>query len=500
METITLESLKEDSTFKSDLIIDDTFIVLAHSANVTKELIAALREWEFTSISTADPLVNEFAPKPSVNQNTNEQTEEVYEHESSDNTESDSSEEDINADDITKKSDTVRIGESVKKAIENSKNAPQNNSNTARMEMVRQVYEEYMNYIEQVFRHYATHKQINQEEISETVKELCIFIKENKRFILRVDASQEYKDKNFLVRHSMRTTVLAIVIGLQLRMPLSKMIELGVSCILHEIGMLRLPPSVYMTDRKLTLGEKAQILKHPLYGYTIVKDLDFPLPIQLGILEHHEKENGTGYPRKLPSEKISTIAKIISVACSYEAITAPRSYKNQRTEFEAMIEVLKNPERQYDDTVIKALLYSVSLYPIGAYVYLTNRKIAIVIDTNPDNPKFPVVQSISEKEPDGSPKIIQTSPDGITIARILTKSEQDDIIKLMEERYKAIEEAQKIAEQNLQEQKEKEEHASQEPTENNTENTPSENTDSSQAATPSADMNQMEEVDISLFT
>ncbi|MBP5567751.1 MAG: HD-GYP domain-containing protein [Treponema sp.] len=487
METITLESLREEQTFKDDLLIDENFILLPHSCPVTKELLAALREWEFTTISTDEPLRNEAAPSTKEEAPVQEQSAEPAA--SSANASDDKGA--GSSDQFSKNqtgifangADAVKIGESLKKALEDSKTDQKNNSDYSRMEMVRKVYDEYLNYIEGVFRYYATHKQINQEEISETVKELCIFIKENKRFILRVDSSKEYADKNFLVRHSMRSTVLALVIGLQLRMPLSKMIELGVACIIHEIGMLCLPPSVYMTDKQLTLGERTQILKHTLFGYSIAKNLNFPLSIQLGILEHHEKENGTGYPRRLTGDKISINAKIISVACSYEAITAPRSYKDERSQFEAMIELLKNPDHQYDDTVIKALLYSVSLYPIGAYVYLTNRKIAVVVDTNPDNPKFPIVQSISEKEADGSPKIIQTSPDGITIARILSKREQEDIIKLQQERYKAIEEAQRIAEENMSHQQ----------------------TNPEPANKPAGDVNaepvgQMEEVDISLFT
>lgn len=488
METITLESLREEQTFKDDLLIDENFILLPHSCPVTKELLATLREWEFTTINTDLPLTNDLGPSEQSDKEPLEREPAYPQNNESespqDNSQNQSDKFSQNQTGIfANGADAVKIGESLKKALEDSKNDGQNNSDYSRMEMVHKVYDEYMNYIEGVFRYYATHKQINQEELSETVKELCIFIKENKRFILRVDSTKEYTDKNFLVRHSMRSTVLALVIGLQLRMPLSKMIELGVACIIHEIGMLCLPPSVYMTDKQLTLGERAQILKHPLYGYTIAKALNFPLSIQLGILEHHEKENGTGYPRRLPGDKISINAKIISVACSYEAITAPRTYKNERTQFEAMIEVLKNADHQYDDTVIKALLYSVSLYPIGAYVYLTNRKIAVVVDTNPENPKFPIVQSISEKEADGSPKIIQTSPEGITIARILSKREQDDIIKLMKERYRAIEEAQRIAQENMNQQQTNPE-AAKKPA----------------STAPAEPIGQMEEVDISLFT
>jgi hypothetical protein len=239
----------------------------------------------------------------------------------------------------------------------------------------------------------------------------------------------------------MRTTVLCLAIALQLHLPLSKMIELGVTSILHEIGMLRLPPQLYMTSKKLSVREKAQISKHTLLGYTIIKDLNFGLSIQLGVLEHHEKENGTGYPRRLSGEKISSNAKIIAVACTYEAISSPRSYKDEKSTFDALLEMLQNREHAYDGSVIKALLYTVSLYPIGTFVYLSNRKIAEVIDTNPDNPKTPIVQLLTEKDADGSFKTIQIGENNINILRILTKQEKEDIIKLVKEKYSAVEEA-----------------------------------------------------------
>ena len=371
MDTITADSLHENLTFTGDLMIDSTFVLLPQTAPVTNELIKALREWEFDSFYCEGNLSLGGDIGISVS------------------TGLDDKKEDANA---------PKMGESLKAAIERSKNIQLDNSDKARMDMVQKVYEEYMNYIESVFTHYATHKEIDQDDLSETVKELCVFIKENKRFILRVNPAEGATKKNFLVTHSMRTTVLAIAIALQLHMPLSKMVDLGVTSILHEIGMLRLPPQIYMTDKKLTPGERSQILKHPVLGYTIVKDLNFPLNIQLGVLEHHEKENGTGYPQKKSGDKISNNAKIISVACSYEAISSSRSYKTGRSTFEAIVELLQNRERSYDDSIIRGLLYTVSLFPIGSYVYLSNRKIAQVIDTNPDNPKTPIIQYLTEKE------------------------------------------------------------------------------------------------------
>lgn len=404
MDTISVRDLREDLSFTGDLLIDSSFLLLPKTADLTADMLKQLRRWEFDTVLCDGGLsLGGDIGITAIDEN----------------------------DDETEKP-KEKFANNIKKVIESSKNNQIGNSDQARMEMVQQVYDEYMNYIEQVFTHYATHKEIDQNEIQETVKELCIFIKEHRRYILRINPTIEDTKKNFLVIHTMRTTVLAIAIALQLHIPLSKMIELGVTCILHEIGMLRLPPQLYMTSKKLTQNEKAQIAKHTVFGYTIVKDLNFGLPIQLGVLEHHEKENGSGYPRHLTSEKISSNAKIIAVACTYEAISSPRSYKDERSTFDALIELIQNKAQLYDSTVLKALLYTVSLYPIGTYVYLTNRKVAEVVDSNPENPKCPLVQLLTEKDSDGSLKVIPTGQNGISILRILSRQEKEDILKAID--------------------------------------------------------------------
>ena len=405
---VNINALKPDLTFKSDLMLDDNFILLPVAVPVSESLTKALKEWNFTEFScNAEMSLGGDMGLPIQKVDKSKQ-------------------------EIAKIQAEEKVKNSLKHALEQANSGKFANTERSRLESVQAVYNEYMNYINSVYTDYATRKKINYQELSDTVKDLCIFIKDNKRYVLRITPSAEQRSKNFLVIHSMRSTVLAITLGLELHIPISKLIELGITSILHEIGMLRLPPQLYMSNRKLTNSERAQISTHPLLGCAILKDLNFPLSIQLGVLEHHEKENGKGYPQHLTSEKISNYAKIIAVACSFEAITAPRLYKTARTTFDAMIEMLKNENQQYDPTVIKALLFSLSLFPIGAFVYLQNGKIAIVSDVSPNNPKNPIVQLINETEPDGSPKTVQTDNNLNKIVRVLTKEEQADVQKTLD--------------------------------------------------------------------
>ena len=408
MNTFELSVIKDGVSFTKDVLLDMLFIVEPAGVAIPNTVIAALADWEFNEVASEGNVdIDDFTAKrikPEGRSTVPEQS-------------------------------APALSSGIKRSLEDAERMRTlENSDQARLAAVQNVYDEYMRYIDYVYTHYATHKEIDYESLAETVRSLCIFIRENRGYVLRIASSDEPTKKNFIVTHSMRSTVLALAVGLQLHMSLSKLVELGASCMLHEIGMLRLPPQLYLSNKQLSPAEREQISKHPLIGFDIVKKLQFPVPVQFGILEHHERENGTGYPRGITGDKISLYAKIIAVVCSFESIIAPRQYKTERSTFTAMVEMLKNENRQYDETVIKALLYSISLFPIGTYVYLSNGETAQVIDVNPDNPKNPIVQLLGEKDADGSPKTLQTDDNDIKIIRPIDKQELEDVMKSLTQR------------------------------------------------------------------
>lgn len=305
------------------------------------------------------------------------------------------------------------------------------NSEALRMENVKKTYIEYQEYLNALFTRYATHNDMDKIELLQKIGELCKFIRDNKSYMLRVVPSDDAHKGNAFVSHAMRSTVLAIAIGLEMRISPSRLEELGAACILHEIGMLALPPQIYVTQRTLTASERALIETHCTKGAAIAGLLGFSDSVKNGIEDHHECKNGAGYPNRKMGDLISTYGKIIAVACSYEAITAPRVYKPQRSGFEAMVEMLKNKEQKYDDTVIKALLYCLSLFPIGAFVFLSDGRIAYVTDVNPNDPKNPIVQMLNERTKTGAPLTVQTNATTNKVVRVLSREEIYDAIKSM---------------------------------------------------------------------
>lgn len=427
MDNFKVSQIRPNTVFTADVYLDPQFLISPSGCPMTLGILNALKEWNFETLSSegkenkADTAKEQGVKteKPDLN---NQKAKEIL---------SKTEEVKYIVEEAKEVKEEKEANPEIHKALEEARK--ETKSDKSRMEIVQEIYDKYLKYIESIFTTYVTQKKINAEELNETVKELCVFITENRRYVLRIIPSLQLRNKNFLVSHTMRSTVLAVTIGLQLRMPQPKLIELGVASVLHEIGMLRLSPNLYMKDSSLTPAERNQILTHPIISYNILKDMNFPLNILLGILDHHEREDGSGYPRRIRGNNISLYAKIIAVACSFEAITAPRHFKEARTTYDAMIEMLKNPHHQYDDTVLKALLYSLSIYPIGAFVYLSNGKIAQVIDVAPDNPKNPIVQIIGSKDANGNPVTAQTNDTDTKIVRVMNKKEADDVVAALQE-------------------------------------------------------------------
>jgi len=374
----TVNDIPPEHFFSEPVYLDKNFILAAPEMPFTLEMIKALKEWEFTDVySTGEP-VDSYA---------------------------------------IQKQDKAE-GEDPLGAFNISDN------DSDKISRAEEFYADFAKYVENVFNHAAAKHELHFSAIAEKIKEACDFIRENRRYLLRVQKSILCgPSDNYLISHTVKSTIISIIIGVRLKLPNHRLIELGVAAVLHEVGMVKLPPQIYLSKRPLESHEQKAILTHPVLGFNILKSFDFPLTVTLAALEHHERENGFGYPRQLTSDRISFYAKIIAVACSYEALSSKRPHKEAKNGYTGMLELLKNEGKQYDDAVVRALIYSLSIYPIGLHVLLSNGRKGQVVDVNPEDPRFPIVQIFGEFNPDGKNKVMETSAEGLSILHPLTKEE-----------------------------------------------------------------------------
>ena len=378
MNTLKLLELKTPVYFTEDVYIDKKFLLFTRESCFTDELKRLLSEWQFTLLYTKG-IVTEREPQKKENK----------------------SREKNNANDNNQTLSEQKLSG----------------------ELVEKTYQRFYAFTDEVYESYRNNQSLNTEKILSEMKELCTFVQENRQAVLILQSIMPYKVDNFLVTHSLRSAIFAIVVGIELKMQNHQLVELATAALMHEIGLIHISEDIYSRSGELSDEERKYLHVHPVLSCKILKKAKFPLPVCLGTLDHHERENGAGYPQKLTGEKISLYGKILAVVCSYEAMTGERKYKKAEDPSTGLLNVLRREPSQYDEEVLKALLNALSFFPIGSFVYLSNNIVAQVIDNNSEDPRFPIVRVIDRSAKDAFSEAIRTAMDGIRIMRPARKEE-----------------------------------------------------------------------------
>jgi HD-GYP domain-containing protein (c-di-GMP phosphodiesterase class II) len=158
--------------------------------------------------------------------------------------------------------------------------------------------------------------------------------------------------------HSSRVAEYVRATGLRLGLPDAQLDNVVMASLLHDIGKVGVPDHVLLKRGRLTPEEFVQVKKHPELGWMALKNMEDFKPISLIVLHHHERMDGAGYPGGLKGNAIPLGARIIAVADSYDALTSDRPYRSARTKQQAIDEMLRCVETQFDPRVLAAFLDS----------------------------------------------------------------------------------------------------------------------------------------------
>lgn len=292
---------------------------------------------------------------------------------------------------------------------------------------ILEFYEDMLDFTEDMFEHYREHGTVPVSEVSEKVREMMEATREYKHHILNYSILEQVETP-YLVGHSVRSTLLALAVGEALKLPPHRLLDLGLATILHEIGMVKLPQALHQTNKKLSEVEFRALTAHTVLGYRTLKQYSFSRDVLMGVLHHHERIDGTGYPQKLAGGSISEFGKLIGIVCSFDAQNTKRPYKKVKDGHSAIMEMLKEIGTKYDETLLRKFVFLLSLYPLGNYVKLKNGTIGIVSEGNAQNPRFPKVRLVltPEEIPLKEQSIVQTAPQGdYQIVAVLSPEDTD---------------------------------------------------------------------------
>ncbi len=209
-----------------------------------------------------------------------------------------------------------------------------------------------------------------------------------------VDVNMLRVSDDYTFKHSVDVATIAIIIGRQYGLSKDQLLELGIAGLLHDIGKANIAGSILNKPSKLTDEEFEEMKLHSVYGYKILKDRGyFSDAVLSGVVQHHERNIGDGYPLGLTNDQIHVYAKIISIADVFDALVTDRPYKKAYSKRTAMEMVLAT-SWDLDLSVMQSFIKSVILFPVDSIVELSNGEYAKVLKNHPGYPMRPTVVEI----------------------------------------------------------------------------------------------------------
>ncbi len=231
------------------------------------------------------------------------------------------------------------------------------------------------------------------------------------------------KDKHsYNWRHMINCAIFTAVFAKYLGYKEEAVQQLAMGALLHDLGQAKLPQGIISRPSKLISSEMDIIKRHVAQGLGLVKGEKGITPLILDmIVNHHERLDGSGYPRGITAVKLSRPARMMAIVDVYDALTADRPHQEGDEPINALRYLLANKEL-FDAELVQHFIKCLGVHPVGTIVKLTNERLALVLEGNKSNPIKPKVKlfynakhghhvtpkDLDLNEPDQSIKIVSS--------------------------------------------------------------------------------------------
>lgn len=257
------------------------------------------------------------------------------------------------------------------------------------------LYETIVNSLKEISKFLMSNQDIDLVSVNNSLSSLIDQIAlGNEQFLALVNNPGEAK---YIYNHMANVAVLSIFLGRQAGLNKSRLLELSLGALLHDLGLLQFEQLIYAT-RKITNEEYEQIKRHPALG---AKMLEKQTGISKNILSivagHHERIDGSGYPRGLKAEVIDELTQIVGLANAYDSLIHKRPFR-ARLLNEQVVKLLVGQKVSFNGRLLKLFIEAISIYPLGCWVKLSSGDIAKVVGINKPSLLKPIVQLYFDKQ------------------------------------------------------------------------------------------------------
>ena len=272
----------------------------------------------------------------------------------------------------------------------------------------------YLNIIKQTknnlgnFRH---NNLVNMKELNEIIDGLLDIMNRNLNSFIALLSIFNFDKEDFYYVRSLNVAIISLIIGKGMKMSDAILKKLGLGAILYDIGLVKVPEKILNKQYKHTPEEYAEIKKHTVYGYKLMKsNFRFEEEMAAIALEHHEYYNGKGYPREISKNEIHLYAKIVTIAHEAEkvmknnrilpdekSLNVDKKNVEKKLLFDSVKLIMQGANSKYDPTISKIFVGIFSVYPVGSVVVLKDSRKALVFATNGAFPIRPIIKIVSDE-------------------------------------------------------------------------------------------------------
>lgn len=261
------------------------------------------------------------------------------------------------------------------------------------------------------------------EESDQLMKSLVESLMPEKESAVQLMNTKFGKENVFF--HSLNVSVLAMMLGRQYGLSAEDMRKLGLGALFHDIGKSRIPKSILHKETAMTRAEWTFYQLHPKYGVEILSKIEkFPSEALQAVYQHHEQNDGQGYPLKLDSGKISLFAKIVSIVDAYDNHCNNRDPQHSLSPHGALAYMFRTEKDRFDADLLAMFIQCLGVYPPGTIVKLSNGITGMVLSVNPKDPLHPSLITYNADIPKKEALIIDmTEEPGFRIEHSLLPSQ-----------------------------------------------------------------------------
>lgn len=287
------------------------------------------------------------------------------------------------------------------------------------------VYSKSKEYLNAVFADARFGRSIDPSEARELATRIVDSVVKNENALVWL--TQLKNRDEYTVQHSINVCVLSVLFGRHLGLGQHDLRELGFGALLHDIGKMRIPQHILNKVDKLTNDEMELMKHHPEFGYQILKNSPDVSESAIDIAHsHHERIDGSGYPRKMAGDSISLFSKLVSIVDVYDAITSDRVYHMGISPHEALNLMYGWAPRSFNGELLQEFIRCLGIYPIGSIVELDNGEVGVVMTVNRTRLMRPLLTLVLDREKKPLPsrkllnlELLERSGTSLGIRRIL---------------------------------------------------------------------------------